>query len=90
MRTFVSIMRTNMKATLNLRFDKSTIEAAKEYAQKQGTSVSEIVESYFKKLTSRDKKKKFVSDSLIGILKEYRDHTDEELHELYLRGKHGH
>ena len=35
-----------MKATLNLRFDKATIEAAKEHAQKHGTSVSEIVESY--------------------------------------------
>jgi hypothetical protein len=77
-----------MKATLNLRFDKSTIEAAKEYAQKHGTSVSEIVESYLKKLTNPVKKKKFVSDSLIGILKEYKDYSDEELRELYLRGRH--
>ena len=77
-----------MKATLNLRFDKTTIQAAKEYAEKHGTSVSEIVESYLKKLTRPIKKKKFVSDGLIGILKEYKDYTDEELRELYLKGKH--
>jgi uncharacterized protein YecE (DUF72 family) len=71
-----------MKATFNLRFDKSTIEAAKEYAQKQGTSVSEIVESYLKKLSRPVKKKRFVSDGLIGILKEYEDYSDEELEEL--------
>lgn len=81
-------MRTNMKATLNLRFDKSTIEAAKKYAQVQGTSVSEIVESYLKKITVGTKKKKFVSDNLIGILKQYKDYTDEEIKEIYLTGKH--
>lgn len=77
-----------MKATLNLRFDKSTIEAAKENAQKQGTSVSAMVESYLKKLSRPVKKKRFVSDGLIGILKEYEDYSDEELEELYLKGKH--
>lgn len=77
-----------MKTTLNLRFDKSTIEAAKKYALKRQTSVSEIVEIYLKKLVAGDKKKKFVSDDLIGILKQYRDHSDEETKELYLRGKH--
>lgn len=77
-----------MKATLNLRFDKATIDAAKEYALQQGTSVSEIVETYLKKLTVRDKKKKFVSDNLVGILKQYKDYTDEELKEVYLKGKH--
>lgn len=77
-----------MKTTLNLRFDKSTIEAAKEYASKKHTSVSEIVETYLKKLTSRRQKKEFVSDSLIGILKQHKNLTDEEIKELYLKGKH--
>lgn len=77
-----------MKATLNLRFDKSTIDAAKEYALKKQTSVSEIVETYLKKLTSRRQKKAFASDSLIGILKKHKDLTDEEIKELYLKGKH--
>lgn len=77
-----------MKTTLNLRFDKSTIEAAKEYALKKQTSVSEIVETYLKKLTSRRPKNEFVSDSLIGILKQHKNLTDEEIKELYLKGKH--
>lgn len=77
-----------MKATLNLRFDKNTIEAAKKYALMQGTSVSEIVESYLKKVTRQVKKKKFVSDNLVGILKEYKDYTNEEIKKIYLTGKH--
>jgi len=77
-----------MKTTLNLRFDKKTIESAKEYALKKQTSVSEIVETYLKKLTSRRQKKDFISDSLIGILKKYKNLTDEEIKELYLKGKH--
>ncbi|MFT4062475.1 MAG: DUF6364 family protein [Edaphocola sp.] len=78
-----------MKATLNLRFDKQTINEAKEYARKEQTSVSEIVETYLKKLTARTQKKKFASDTLIGILKEYQNCTDEELRTLYAKGKHG-
>ncbi len=77
-----------MKTTLNLRFDKSTIEAAKEYALKKQTSVSEIVETYLKKLTTRGQKKEFVSDRLIGILKQYKNLTDKEIKERYLKGKH--
>ncbi len=77
-----------MKATLNLRFDKQTIEAAKEYARKEKTSVSEIVEAYLKKITSRKHKAKFASDDLIGILKDHQNYTDEELKTLYLKGKH--
>jgi len=77
-----------MKATLNLRFDKSTIEAAKKYALMQGTSVSEIVESYLKKVTGQVKKEKFVSDNLVGIIKQYKDYTDEEIKEIYFTGKH--
>lgn len=77
-----------MKATLNLRFDKNTIEAAKKYALMKGTSVSEMVEFYLRKVTSKDKKKKFISDGLIGILKTYKDYTDEELKEIYLMEKH--
>lgn len=77
-----------MKTTLNLRFDKSTIEAAKKYASKRHTSLSEIVEGYLKKLVAQDKKQEFVSDELIGILKKYKGHSDEEIKELYLKGKH--
>jgi hypothetical protein len=81
-------MCAQMKTTLNLRFDKDIIEDAKKYASKRQTSVSEIVESYLKKLTSQNKKKKFASDSLIGILKKYKNLTDEEIKALYMKGKH--
>ncbi|TAN01070.1 MAG: antitoxin [Chitinophagaceae bacterium] len=77
-----------MKTTLNLRFDKNTIEAAKKYASKRHTSLSEIVEGYLKKLVAQGKKKEFTSDELMGVLKEYQDHSDEEIKELYLKGKH--
>lgn len=72
-----------MKTTLNLKFDKATIEAAKKYASRRKTSVSEIVETYLKRLIAMEKRKKFVSDELIGILKKYKDHSDEELKEIY-------
>ena len=77
-----------MKTTLNLRFDKDIIEDAKKYASKRQTSVSEIVETYLKKLTSQNKKKKFASDNLIGILKKYKNLTDEEIKALYMKDKH--
>lgn len=78
-----------MKVAVNLRFEKDIIEAAKRYALERHTSVSEIVESYLKKITTQEQKTDFVSDGLVGILKEYRDHTDDELKALYLKGKHG-
>lgn len=77
-----------MKTTLNLRFDKNTIEAAKKYASKRHTSISEIVEGYLKRLVAQDKKKPFISDELVGVLKQIRKQSDEEIKELYLKGKH--
>ncbi len=77
-----------MKTTLNLRFDKDIIEDAKKYASKRQVSLSEIVETYLKKLTSEEKKKKFASDNLIGILKKYKGMTDEEIKSLYMKNKH--
>lgn len=74
-----------MKTTIKLRLDRTTIEAAKEYALRKETSVSEIVETYLKKLISHSQKSKFSSDSLIGILKKYKNLTDEEIKELYLK-----
>jgi ribosome recycling factor len=64
------------------------IETAKEYASKKQTSVSEIVETYLKKLVARDKEKEYASDKLVGILKSYKNLTDEEVKTLYLKGKH--
>jgi hypothetical protein len=40
-----------MKERLNLTIDGALLEAMKAYAAKQQTSVSELVENYFKKVT---------------------------------------
>ncbi len=77
-----------MKGTLNLRFDKATIEAAKVYAARENTSISEIVETYLKKLVAINEKKEYQSDNLIGILKKYKEMSDEEIRSIYLKEKH--
>jgi len=43
----------NTKLTLNI--DKSTVERAKEYAYKNGKSLSKLVESYLKLVTQKTK-----------------------------------
>lgn len=47
-----------MSTKLTLSIDESVIRDAKEYAQKTGRSVSQLVESYLKAITSPTKKKK--------------------------------
>ena len=40
-----------MKARVNLTIEESVLHDTKLYAEKQGTSVSELVEEYLKKVT---------------------------------------
>lgn len=47
-----------MSTKLTLSIDESVIRDAKEYAQKTGRSVSQLVESYLKAITNPTKKKK--------------------------------
>ncbi len=47
-----------MATKLTLSIDESVIRDAKEYAQKTGRSVSQLVESYLKAITHPTKKKK--------------------------------
>ena len=47
-----------MSTKLTLSIDESVIKEAKEYAIKTGRSVSQLVESYLKAITSNTKKKK--------------------------------
>lgn len=44
-----------MDAKLTLKFDKQVVENAKEYAVKNNKSLSRIIESYLKLLTSQEK-----------------------------------
>lgn len=57
---FCSLLAINtMKARLNLTIDQSLLEEVKQYATLKNTSVSELVEEYFKVII-QPKKKSFV------------------------------
>lgn len=57
---FCSLLAINtMKARLNLTIDQSLLEDVKQYATLKNTSVSELVEEYFKVII-QPKKKSFV------------------------------
>ena len=57
---FCSLLAINtMKARLNLTIDQSLLEEVKQYATLKNTSVSELVEEYFK-LIIQPKKKSFI------------------------------
>ena len=57
---FCSILTLDtMKARLNLTIDQSILEEVKQYATLKNTSVSELVEEYFKVII-KPKKKSFV------------------------------
>ncbi|WP_090392409.1 DUF6364 family protein [Niabella drilacis] len=68
-----------MKAALNLRFDKDTIEAAKEYAKRRYISLSQIVESYLKKLLCKSGRKEPAPDRWTGIPGRHKGLSDDAL-----------
>lgn len=79
------------KLTLNI--DKKVSEQAKIYARKQGRSLSDLVENYFKSITSEQDEKDFPVSSKIkslrGVLKvpedyDYKEELTNELAKKYL------
>ena len=82
-----------MNTKLTLTIEKEVIEIAKEYAKDKGQSLSEMVENYFKILTSAKIKvnEKQLSPKvrkLRGIIKtetntDYKDILTEELSKKY-------
>lgn len=82
-----------MNTKLTLTIEKEVIEIAKEYAKEKGQSLSEMVENYFKMLTSGKRKMndKQLSPNvrkLRGIIKadkdlNYEDILTEELSKKY-------
>lgn len=79
-----------MQSKLTLRLDKTLIENAKEYAQENGKSLSQIVADYFYALTQVESKNDMevpeatpLTDSLIGRFADANDLIDEELRESY-------
>ncbi len=82
-----------MNTKLTLTIEKEVIEIAKEYAKEKGQSLSEMVENYFKILTSQ--KRTFNEEQLSpkvqklrGIIKaesdtDYKEILTEELSKKY-------
>ena len=82
-----------METKLTLSLEKEIIEQAKKYAQKQKTSLSNMVENYFYYLISDDagndihtKEKTPITEKLLGSVKNVKFDPDE-LKEKYLMDK---
>lgn len=82
-----------MNTKLTLSLEKEVIEQAKIYAKGTGRSLSEMVESYFKNLTSKNELDyKHVDPkirNLIGIVKLPADFDMEKAKEEYHKEKYG-
>ncbi len=69
-----------MNAKLTLKIDDSVIASAKQFAREHHTSVSKLVETYFKTITHETTTKKKVTGvvgELAGLLKD-RDVSDRK------------
>ena len=76
-----------MTSKITLYSEKELIEEMKRYAKEQNTSVSKIVNEFFKNLLSSkklDSQKDSITNSLIGSLKK---EADEEDYKKYLEDK---
>lgn len=56
-----------MKSRLNLTIDNNILESMKNYSQKTGESISEIVEDYFSVITRKQEKKKNIVQLVEGL-----------------------
>ena len=82
---FCSVLAIDtMKARLNLTIDQSLLEEVKQYATLKNTSVSELVEEYFKVII-QPKKKSFVE--LIKELPKPKIDEDFDWKEEYYKDK---
>lgn len=83
-----------MSTKLTLTLEKEVIDVAKAYAKEKGHSLSELVENYFKLLTSNSKTKQKPRlspkvQSLKGILKVDTDFDYKKILEDEINKKHG-
>lgn len=74
-----------MKARLNLTIDNALLDNVKGYAMKQQTSVSELVESFFKTVTKPSKRKNIIS--MVEKLEKPVINDSEDLKDLYYQDK---
>ena len=77
-----------MKARLNLTIEDNLLKRTKEFAEQQQTSVSELVEDYFREITKPLKRKNFVD--LVKELGGHNIDANADLKNLYYQDtKHG-
>lgn len=74
-----------MKARLNLTIDNYVLENIKGYASRKQTSVSELVENYFKAVTKPVKRKTILD--LVEKLNAPSIDPDTDLKQLYYEDK---
>ena len=72
-----------MKARLNLTIEESLLENFKNYAAKRQTSVSELVESYFKTVTKPSKRRNIIE--LVEKFDKPEFELDSDLNETYYK-----
>lgn len=78
-----------MKSRLNLTIEESLLKSMKLYAEKQHTSVSDLVENYFKKVVKPIKKESFME--MVEKLGPHDIDPKADLKEMYYQDKtHGH
>jgi Family of unknown function (DUF6364) len=80
-----------MKIRLNLTIDETLLTSMKQYASKEQTSVSELVENYFTMLT-KPKKKKSIIDLIESLDAPTKIAKDADLKDLFYKDqakKHG-
>ena len=79
-----------MQTKLTLRLDDGLIEKAKDYSERMGKSLSQIVADYFELLTSeRDERRRYstpITKSLRGVLRQAN--VSEEDYYRHLEEKH--
>lgn len=81
-----------MTTKLTLTIEEAVIKTAKNYAQKKGRSLSELIENYLKTLVSKDKDPEELSPKvkkLIGSIKLPKDFDYKKELEEAINKKHG-
>ena len=82
-----------MDSKLTLNIDKELAKKAKTYARSRGRSLSDLVENYFKIITSKDRLKNEdfppIVKSLLGAIRapeklDYKSDLSEQLTKKYL------
>ena len=80
----------NMKGRLNITIDEGLIIGAKRYADRHKTSLSRLVETYFKRITHTAGRKNIID--MIESLPKPRIEPDQDLKKQYYedqKGKYG-